>query len=41
MMEGRRKVYVGVNADFNPEGKCRTKSIIFENGRIYEIDKVL
>lgn len=40
-MEGRRKVYVGVNADFNPEGKCRPKSIIFENGRVYEIDKVL
>lgn len=39
-MEGRRKVYVGVNADFSPEGKCRPKSIIFENGRIYEIDKV-
>lgn len=40
-MQGRRKVYVGVNADFNPEGKCRPKSIVFENGLVYEIDKVL
>lgn len=40
-MEGRRKVYVSVNADFNPEGRCRPKSITFEDGQLYEIDKVL
>ena len=36
-----RKVYVTVNADFNPEGVCHPNSIIFEDGKLYEIDKVL
>ena len=35
-MDGRRKVYVGVNADFDPAGVCRPKVITFE-----EIDRVL
>lgn len=38
---GHRKVYVSVNADFNPEGQCRPNSIIFEDGQLYEIDKVI
>ncbi len=37
----RRKVYVAVNADFSPEGTCRPNSITFEDGRLYEIDRVL
>jgi hypothetical protein len=38
---GCRKVYVSVNADFNPEGICHPNSIIFEDGQLYEIDRVL
>ena len=40
-MDGRRKVYVGVNADFDPAGVCRPKVITFEDGQRYEIDRVL
>ena len=40
-MEGRRKVYVAVNADFSPEGRCLPRSITFEDGQLYEIDRVL
>ncbi|MCI9450161.1 MAG: hypothetical protein HFE30_07920 [Clostridiales bacterium] len=36
-----RKVYVTVNADFNPEGICHPNSITFEDGQKYEIDRVL
>ena len=38
---GRRKVYVTVNADFSPEGDCHPNSITFEDGQLYEIDRVL
>lgn len=36
-----RKVFVEVDATFNTEGKLTPKSIKWENGRIYPIDKVL
>ncbi|NCC02133.1 MAG: hypothetical protein EOM34_15965 [Clostridia bacterium] len=36
----RRKVYVKVNADHNPDGSCRPNSITFENDEVYEIDRV-
>ena len=34
------KVYVAVEARFSPEGVLRPLSIEWEDGRIYEIDKV-
>lgn len=37
----RRKVYVGVNADHNPDGTCRPNIITFENGEKYEIDRII
>ena len=37
----RRKVYVTVSADHEPDGKCCPKSIRLAHGRRYEFDKVL
>jgi len=34
------KVYVSVNADFEEDGTMRPKSIVWEDGRRYIIDKV-
>lgn len=36
----REKIYVKVNADHNSDGSCRPKTITFENGEKYEIDRV-
>ena len=36
-----RKVYVSVVAEIDEEGKKRPLSVKWENGRVYEIDKVL
>lgn len=35
------KVYVSVSADFSREGRIRPTSFIWEDGRRYEIDKVV
>lgn len=35
------KVYVGVNVRFEPDGRMMPLSLIWEDGREYEIDKVL
>ena len=37
----RRKVYVAVNAEHAPDGKCCPKSIRLANGSSYVIDQVL
>jgi len=34
------KVYVAVNVDFTKEGQMRPRSIVWEDGRAYEIDRV-
>lgn len=39
--ELKRKVFVSVNARFDPEGKITPLSITWEDGTIYEIDKVI
>lgn len=39
-MKNRRKVYVAVTAEHQTDGTCRPKSIKFEDGRVYEIDRV-
>lgn len=36
----RIKVYVKVNADHNSDGTCSPKTITFEDGEKYEIDRV-
>ncbi len=36
-----RKVYVSVVAEIDEEGNKRPLSVKWENGRVYEIDKVL
>ncbi|MBQ8830870.1 MAG: hypothetical protein IJ017_04680 [Oscillospiraceae bacterium] len=35
------KVYVGVNAMFEADGRLLPRSILWEDGRIFEIDKIL
>ena len=40
-MDKSSKVYVGVNARFEPDGKLTPSSIAWEDGREYEIDRVL
>lgn len=37
----RRKVYVDVTARFNKEGGVTPENIIWEDGRRYEIDRVV
>lgn len=34
------RVYVGVKADFSSEGKLIPKSVIWEDGKTFEIDRV-
>jgi hypothetical protein len=37
----RRRVYVKVNADHNVDGTIHPNCITFENGKRYEIDRVI
>ena len=41
MSENRAKVYVGVDARFDTEGRIMPLSITWEDGRVYGIDRVL
>ena len=36
-----RKVYVKVNADFLPEGQVRPRNLVWEDGHIYEITRII
>ena len=36
-----RKVFIGVNARFDPDGTLIPLSVIWEDGRTFEIDRVL
>lgn len=36
-----RKVYITVNATFTPEGEIMPQSFIWDDGRQYEVDRVL
>ncbi|MFA0814756.1 MAG: hypothetical protein ACC608_03090 [Anaerofustis sp.] len=36
-----RKVFVEVHAKFDPDGNVIPYSIVWEDGRVFEIDKVL
>ena len=40
-MDNSSKVYVGVKARFEPDGKLSPLSIAWEDGHEYEIDRVL
>ena len=40
-MDNSSKVYVGVKARFEPDGKLMPLSIAWEDGSEYEIDRVL
>ena len=35
------KVYIGVTATFEPDGRLLPRSILWEDGRTFEIDKIL
>ncbi len=35
------KVYVGVRAEFTPEGRILPRSVIWEDGREYQVDRIL
>ncbi|GHU68020.1 hypothetical protein FACS1894184_09020 [Clostridia bacterium] len=37
----KRKVYIPVNADFDAAGNVLPRSFMWEDGRVYEIDKLL
>ena len=41
MSENRAKVYVGVDARFDTDGRIMPLSITLEDGRVYGIDRVL
>ena len=41
MKQERNKVYVLVNADHNPDGTCRPRFITLEDGRKFEIDRLI
>ena len=41
MQQERNKVYVLVNADHNPDGTCRPRFITLEDGRKFEIDRLI
>ena len=41
MKQKRDKVYVTVNADHDIEGNCRPRSITLEDGRKFEIDRLI
>ncbi|MEG6571714.1 hypothetical protein V6C21_04270 [[Clostridium] cellulosi] len=36
-----RKVYVAVNADFTADGKVLPRSFTWEDGRNYEVDRII
>ena len=36
----QRKVYVAVEADFQPDGRILPRSVTWENGKKYAIDRV-
>lgn len=40
-MAQREKRYVAVDVRFSTEGRLRPLQIIFDKGRIYEIDKIM
>ena len=40
-MENNAKVYVGVKAEFKPDGRLLPRSIIWEDGHEYEVDRIL
>ena len=40
MQETRRKVYVAVNLDVGIDGKIRPRLIRWEDGMVYEVDRV-
>ena len=40
-MDNSSKVYVGVNARFEPDGKLTPLSVAWEDGSEYEIDRAL
>ena len=41
MQQERNKVYVLVNTDHNPDGTCRPRFITLEDGRKFEIDRLI
>ena len=41
MKQERNKVYVLVNADHNPDGTCRPRFVTLEDGRKFEIDRLI
>ncbi len=41
MQQERNKVYVLVNADHSPDGTCRPRFITLEDGRKFEIDRLI
>ncbi len=36
-----KKIYVKVNADFDADGNITPRSVIWEDGHVFEIDRVL
>lgn len=40
-MDNSSKVYVGVKARFEPDGKLVPLSVVWEDGHEYEIDRVM
>ena len=41
MQQERNKDYVLVNADHNPDGTCRPRFISLDDGRKFEIDRLI
>ena len=39
--EHTMKIYIGVTASINPEGIQTPKSVTWEDGSVYEIDRIL
>ena len=39
--ERMRKVYVQVKVEFTPEGQMRPRELVWEDGRRFEIDRVI
>lgn len=37
----RRKMYVTVNADHNPDGSCRPRTIRLADDELFEIDRII
>lgn len=40
-MDNEIKVYVGVRAEFTPDGRVLPRSVLWEDGREYEVDRIL